>query len=252
MEPTVNQFQANPEDSKEKEAAQISNIVVFETAGTLLVIYGALAAENNFGLSLVYFISLTLFGRLSGGYFNPICTLVGFIDGAISKKKTLYYIGSQILASLVAGMLFMPLFANSDHLPYYESLPTHQVFGTLMSEIAGSVIFFTFIQIQTAENTKITTTQIQSTAFITRQQQFDNYFIGILPQWAIVYLILQLHLGKLLNKHRLQLFYGIYYGRWSQMINLLMFVMGPWIGALLAITFYWKIYTPTLISKSSS
>ncbi|CAD8151962.1 unnamed protein product [Paramecium octaurelia] len=242
MEPTVNQFQANPEDSKEKEAAQISNIVVFETVGTLLVIYGALAAENNFGLSLVYFISLTLFGRLSGGYFNPICTLVGFIDGAITKKKTIYYIGSQILASLVAGMLFMPLFANSNHLPYYESLPTHQVFGTLMSEIAGSVIFFTFVQIQTAENTKITTTQIQSTAFI-----------------SIIYFVARQYTATMGNSlfnpaaaFGLQLFYGIYYGRWSQMINLLMFVMGPWIGALLAITFYWKIYTPTLISKSSS
>ncbi|CAD8187226.1 unnamed protein product [Paramecium pentaurelia] len=240
MEPTVNQFQVNPEDSKEKESAQISNIVVFETIGTLLVIYGALAAENNFGLSLVYFISLILFGRLSGGYFNPICTLIGFIDGAINKKKTLTFVGSQILASLIAGMFIMPLFANSSNLPYYESLPTHQVLGTLMSEIAGSVIFFTFVQIQTAENTKITTTQVQSAAFI-----------------SIIYFVARQYTATMGNSlfnpaaaFGLQLFYGIYYGRWNQMINLLMFVMGPWIGALLAITFYWKIYTPTLVSKS--
>ncbi|CAD8083862.1 unnamed protein product [Paramecium primaurelia] len=242
MEPTVNQFQVNPEDSKEKEAAQISNIVVFETIGTLLVIYGALAAENNFGLSLVYFISLILFGRLSGGYFNPICTLIGFIDGGINQKKTLTFVGSQILASLIAGMLIMPLFANSSNLPYYESLPTHQVLGTLMSEIAGSVIFFTFVQIQQAENTKITTTQVQSAAFI-----------------SIIYFVARQYTATMGNSlfnpaaaFGLQLFYGIYYGRWNQMINLLMFVMGPWIGALLAITFYWKIYTPTLVSKSSN
>ncbi|CAD8101398.1 unnamed protein product [Paramecium sonneborni] len=242
MEPTVNQFQVNQEDSKEKESAQILNIVVFETVGTLLVIYGALATENNFGLSLIYFISLILFGRLSGGYFNPICTLIGFIDGTINSKKTIYFIGSQLLASLIAGMLIMPLFANSQTLPYYESLPTHQVLGTLMSEIAGSIIFFTFIQIQTAENTKITSTQIQSAAFI-----------------SIIYFVARQYTATMGNSlfnpaaaFGLQLFYGIYFGRWSQMINLLMFVIGPWIGALLGITFYWKIYTPTLISKSTN
>lgn len=76
--------------------------------------------SNNFGVSLVYFTSLILFGRLSGGHFNPICTLIGFIDGCLSKKKAIYYVGSQLVAGLIAGMLLMPMFANSKELPYFE------------------------------------------------------------------------------------------------------------------------------------
>ncbi|CAD8093942.1 unnamed protein product [Paramecium sonneborni] len=242
MEPTVNQFQINQEDSKEKEAAQIMSIVTFEIFGTLLLIYGALAAENNFGLSLIYFTSLILFGRLSGGYFNPICTLIGFIDGTINKKKTVYFVGSQIFASLIAGMFFTPLFANLPTLPYNEELPTKQILGTILSEIAGSIIFFTFIQIQTAENTKITTSQVQSAAFI-----------------SVIYFVARQYTATMGNSlfnpaaaFGLQMFYGIYYGRWSQMVNLLIFIIGPWIGSLIAITFYWKIYTPTLVNKSPS
>lgn len=50
--------------------------------------------RNNFGISLVYCTSLLLFGRLSGGYFNPICTLIGFIEGSIPKKRAIYYVGA--------------------------------------------------------------------------------------------------------------------------------------------------------------
>jgi glycerol uptake facilitator-like aquaporin len=79
-----------------------------------------LKIRSNFGVSLVYFTSLIVFGRLSGGHFNPICTLIGFIDGCISKRKAIYYVGSQLVAGLIAGMLLMPMFANSYNLPYYE------------------------------------------------------------------------------------------------------------------------------------
>lgn len=50
--------------------------------------------RNNFGISLVYCTSLLLFGRLSNGYFNPICTLIGFIEGSIPKTRALYYVGA--------------------------------------------------------------------------------------------------------------------------------------------------------------
>ncbi|CAD8110899.1 unnamed protein product [Paramecium sonneborni] len=241
MEPIVNEFSAVNDDSIEKEKAQIKNIMLFETVGTLLMIYGALATETNFGVALVYFVGLIVFGRLSGGYFNPICTLIGYIDGSISKKKALYYVGAQTIASLIAGMLLMPMFAYKYTLPYFERLPSHQVFGTLMSEIAGSLIFFTIIQIQTAENTKITTTPVQSAIFV-----------------SVIYFVARQYTATMGNSlfnpsaaFGLQLFYGIYYGKWDQMINLLLYVLGPWIGALLAITFFWKIYTPTLVSKQS-
>ncbi|CAD8099481.1 unnamed protein product [Paramecium sonneborni] len=239
MNPIVNEFSQVTDDSIEKEKAEIKNIMIFETAGTLLVIYGALATQNNFGVALVYFVGLLVCGRLSGGYFNPICTLIGFVNGSISKKKALYYTGAQTIASLIAGMLLMPMFAYKYTLPYYERLPSHQVFGTLMSEIAGSLIFFTFIQIQTAENTKITTTPVQSAIFI-----------------SVIYFVARQYTATMGNSlfnpsaaFGLQLFYGIYYGKWDQMINLLIYILGPWIGSLLAISFFWIIYTPTLVNK---
>ncbi|CAK86565.1 unnamed protein product (macronuclear) [Paramecium tetraurelia] len=242
MEPIVSEFSQVNDDSIEKEKAQIKNILAFETAGTLLLIYGALAAETNFGVALVYFIGLMVCGRLSKGYFNPICTLIGYIDGSIPQKRAIYYIGAQTFASLIAGMLLMPLFAYKKTLPYFEVLPSHQVFGTLMSEIAGSIIFFIFIQIQTAENTKITTTEVQSAIFV-----------------SVIYFVARQYTATMGNSlfnpsaaFGLQLFYGIYYGKWDQMINLLIYIIGPWVGALLAITFFWKIYTPTLVSKQSN
>jgi hypothetical protein len=36
------------------------------------------------------------------------------------------------------------------------------------------------------------------------------------------------------------------------MVNLLIYIMGPWIGALLGITFYWKVYIPTLVNKAAN
>lgn len=40
----------------------------------------------------------------------------------------------------------------------------------------------------------------------------------------------------------LEIFYGLYYKKWNQLINLLIYMVGPWVGSLLAITFFWKVY----------
>lgn len=100
----INEIPQSYINNDEKEKAEIKNIVVFEFLGTLLFIYGALASEyndiynfisgNNFGVCLVYFVALIFCGRLSGGHFNPIITLIGYIDSTISKKKCLYYIAA--------------------------------------------------------------------------------------------------------------------------------------------------------------
>jgi glycerol uptake facilitator-like aquaporin len=44
------------------------------------------------GIALIYFVCLMLFGRISGGHFNPVITIILVIEESITKKKALYYI----------------------------------------------------------------------------------------------------------------------------------------------------------------
>lgn len=63
--------------------------------------------------------ALIFFGRLCGGHFNPIITLIGYIDGSVTKKKAIYYAVAQFTAGIVAGMIFLPML-NLEKAPYYE------------------------------------------------------------------------------------------------------------------------------------
>ncbi|KAM3130232.1 hypothetical protein pb186bvf_017627 [Paramecium bursaria] len=226
-------------DNSQKEKAELINIALFEFMGTALLVYGSMASNGqSFGISLIYFVCLIFFGRISGGHFNPIITLVGYIDGSIDKKKALYFIGPQFAGAILSAMILLPIL-NLETAPYFQQYPGRQVFGTMIAEVAGSTIFFTFVQMQTVKDTKMTTTQVSSAIFLAAvffvAREFtismDNSLFNPAAAFA------------------LETFYVIYYGQWNQWINMITYMVGPWLGSLLAITFYWKVYVPTYKRK---
>lgn len=60
-----------------------------------------------------------VFGRISGGHFNPIVTLIVYIDGDMKFRKALSYILPQFVGSFLAAMIGLPLL-RLDKAPYFE------------------------------------------------------------------------------------------------------------------------------------
>jgi len=97
--------------------------VVFEFIGTLLIVYGSLVSESSsYGIALIYFVSLMLFGRISGGHFNPVITLILLIEGTITRKKAITYVLPQFGGSFMAAILGMPILhlRNGPYMEEYE------------------------------------------------------------------------------------------------------------------------------------
>jgi len=75
-----------------------------EFLGTALII-SAGAFGNSLLIIAALAISLTLGGKISGGYFNPAITFFKFLTGEIGQTKTMYYIVAQYSAAILVYFL---------------------------------------------------------------------------------------------------------------------------------------------------
>lgn len=91
----------------------------------------SLSIALGFGLALV---AITiLFGKVSGGHFNPAVTLASAIAGRIKWLHALYYVVAQVLAALFAGLVLFVIFYSLPmfRTPSASSPAIGTVFGAL-------------------------------------------------------------------------------------------------------------------------
>ena len=58
-------------------------------------------------------VMISAMGHISGGHFNPAVTLGALVGGKISSEKAGWYLASQLLGGVVAGMLLRLVFTES-------------------------------------------------------------------------------------------------------------------------------------------
>lgn len=190
---------------------------------------------------MIYFICLLMFGRISGGHFNPVITLIVYIEGQLTAKKALSYILPQLGASFLAAMVALPIL-NLKVGPYIEKYPiigvsdrnpADHVFATILAELMGSALFFLFVCVQMNKKTEVSTSPIVSSLFISA-----IFFIS--RQYMLCVLVFRCTVtmeNSLFNPAAalgLEVFYGAYYGAWDQWVNITTYIAGPWLGGIVA------------------
>ena len=93
-----------------------------EFVGTALLVATILAVATlrktqgnkyyGIAIALSVWISILLFGKVSGSFINPTVALAGFIDNVISLKTLLAFIPVQIIAGVSIGYLYNYVFKD--------------------------------------------------------------------------------------------------------------------------------------------
>ena len=124
---------------------------VTEFIGTFfLVLTVGLAGGPNPALAIgsVLMVMIYAGGHISGAHYNPAVTLAVYIRRRISASDALFYMGSQILGALVAGLLvgvFVKLPDQAGDLPFTIS-------KALMGEVIGTfALAYVVLNVATAK-----------------------------------------------------------------------------------------------------
>ena len=73
-----------------------------EFFGTMLIVYVYLVTGDALAIGAALAVAILVGGKISGGNFNPVVTLVMGASGRQSTSETFPYIMSQFLGGLVA------------------------------------------------------------------------------------------------------------------------------------------------------
>lgn len=108
--------------------------------------------------SLILISMIFLFGKISGGHFNPAITLPMFLRKKVSGKECIYYIIAQLLGGFI-GTFFVGFFIRFKYRKLYghsfRDKETWDYLSTLICEILLSFIFaFTYFSSTLEENKK--------------------------------------------------------------------------------------------------
>ena len=76
-----------------------------EFLGTLLLIGAVAFGHNPLLIVAALATAITLGGKISGGHFNPAVTMYSFMTGKTSQIRAVSYVGAQLSAGLVIGLL---------------------------------------------------------------------------------------------------------------------------------------------------
>lgn len=79
--------------------------VFVEFLGTLFFVSSVAFGGNPLLIVAALATVIALFGKISGGHFNPAVTLYQFVAGRISQSKATMYIAAQLSAGLIVGLL---------------------------------------------------------------------------------------------------------------------------------------------------
>lgn len=182
-----------------------SGIMAEQLAGGNLAL--ALLA-NAIATGTALFALITIFAPLSGAHFNPLVTLIEYLDRRLSARHTLIIVGAQIIGAVVGvilahGMFDLPLLQPSQHI--------RQGSGQWLSECIATFGLLTVILHCRHSRPQSTPAVVAayitaaywftaSTAFanpaVTLARALTNTFAGIQPGNVPVFILVQI-LGAL-------------------------------------------------------
>ena len=128
-----------------------------ELIGTTILIFvielfGSIVYKNfkdTYSLGPLILVPITfLFGKISGAHFNPAISLAMFLRKKIIFSELGYYIGAQILGSLIGSLfVFLCLQGDIEYMYYnYKQFSKGSKIGIYFA-ILGFDVFFTFIYV---------------------------------------------------------------------------------------------------------
>lgn len=82
------------------------NKYLVEFVGTLFLVYVILALKTPIAIGAALTIAILLGGKISGGNFNPIVTLVMTMSGKVKNRHLLPYILAQAAGGIAALELY--------------------------------------------------------------------------------------------------------------------------------------------------
>lgn len=214
-----------------------------EFFGTMmLVFFGCTAAViggqyglNTLGVALVFGIALTfaiyLFGKESGGHFNPAVSFAKYLDGKLNTREFILYVISQILGAVVGVLILMFIMKNTELTLFATKTLGQNGFGDTFNQakltMAGAMaieIILTFIFVLTVLN-------------VTKDDDKKSYapvLIGLML--ALVHMIGIPLTGTSVNPAR-SIAPAIFTGL-DSLKQLWVFIVGPMFGSLLAFLTY--------------
>jgi len=77
-----------------------------EYLGSVTIVYVMLATHNVVAFCGAYILLLILTVHLSGGFFNPMITLVIAMMNQISREEMLFYVLAQVLGGITALTIY--------------------------------------------------------------------------------------------------------------------------------------------------
>lgn len=122
-----------------------------EAIGTfILVFFGGMAAILNgsslllvalaFGLALAG--AIQVYGKISGGHYNPAVSIAMLVTGRMSVNETLVYLIAQILGAALAGVLHGIIF---DFEQAFITVPTANFVPATVAEVVGTFLLISVI-----------------------------------------------------------------------------------------------------------
>ena len=77
-----------------------------EYLGSAIIVYVMLVTQNVLAFGGAYILLLILTVHFSGGFFNPMITLVIAMMNQISREEMLFYILAQVLGGITALTIY--------------------------------------------------------------------------------------------------------------------------------------------------
>ena len=124
-------------------------VFVFFGCGVIILIthnYSLVLPETLYYLcvacafSVSIFVMILSFFRISGAHFNPVVTLALMLSGFFEYKRGAYYIFSQFLGAITAGLVLVMMFHDIDNVGGVYPSSKISVLQTFMWEFVLSFI----------------------------------------------------------------------------------------------------------------
>lgn len=217
-------------------------VIILEFAGTMALTYGLFCSQkNNYiaGMSLIA--PLFVISDLTGSYFNSAITLISMIKpismGRINTREGILKIFVHIIGGICSG-LFCLLVLENFISPINQVYETSWILADFFGEILGSFTFISFVLVQTNQQTKFTNDRVWGALIIV---------VGFIMGRTFTF-----HSGGVLNPGvalGIEISTAIKEGNFSSMKNIWIFITGPFLGGLISLCFYLKIYQPNLKAR---
>lgn len=171
-----------------------------------------ITAAMYIGLMIVL---IKLFGKTSGGHFNPSVSLAMLLDGKISVVEFLCYLIAQMVGAAVGVVLLKFMF------PYSDSLGAPSIYD---GDLIKTVIVESFA------------CMIITLVYLKEANDIDGKEYGIGIAYSVAYLFSAPLDGAGLNIARV--FAAMIFSSFSMIADTVAFVIGPVLGSLIAFLIY--------------